>query len=174
MLHNRASWKGSLPLKVNSRAGVAVSSTAFSSVRFSGTIFVDSSHDNDLIGIIFSYQNHKNFYALTSSMTGSQQVWYDRKVWYDPRVHFVKTRIATRGTGSWQGSSQKLDIPQWNCRLKFLLFILNWTYARLAGDLHSWRTKQPVSPWTDEDFVATPKRWLEGNLYMKSFKSDWT
>ena len=60
--------------KVNSRAGLAVAPEVFSSVRYSGVLFVNSTYDNDLVGIIFGYQNHKNFYALTSSMTGSRQV----------------------------------------------------------------------------------------------------
>ena len=67
--------KGPLPPpKVNSRAGLAVAPEVFSSVRYSGVLFVNSTYDNDLVGIIFGYQNHKNFYALTSSMTGSRQV----------------------------------------------------------------------------------------------------
>ena len=61
-------------LKVNSRAGLAVQRTVFSSVKFSGTLFVNHKYDNDLVGIVFGYQNHKNFYTLTSSMTGSRQV----------------------------------------------------------------------------------------------------
>jgi len=62
--------------KVNSRAGLAVQPAVFSSVRFSGVLFVNSTYDNDLVGIIFGYQNHKNFYTLTSSMTGSRQGYW--------------------------------------------------------------------------------------------------
>ena len=63
---------------MNSRAGLAVQPAVFSSVRFSGVLFVNSTYDNDLVGIIFGYQNHKNFYTLTSSMTGSRQVHNDQ------------------------------------------------------------------------------------------------
>ena len=66
--------------KVNSRAGLAVAPEVFSSVRYSGVLFVNSTYDNDLVGIIFGYQNHKNFYALTSSMTGSRQVCENKSV----------------------------------------------------------------------------------------------
>lgn len=32
---------------------------------FNGTMLVDSTHDNDFIGFVFSYQNSSSFYVLT-------------------------------------------------------------------------------------------------------------
>ena len=97
-------------MKVNSRAGLAVQPAVFSSVRFSGVLFVNSTYDNDLVGIIFGYQNHKNFYTLTSSMTGSRQVHNDQL----ESVFHEKNRV----TGSWPGSSHSPGTRQWNCRWK--------------------------------------------------------
>ena len=62
---------------LNSRAGLAVGSHKFSSVRFTGTLFVGPALtylDNDVVGFIFGYQDNKNFYAVTSSKQGSRQV----------------------------------------------------------------------------------------------------
>lgn len=60
--------------KLNSRAGLAVGDAVFSSVRYTGVMFVSDTSDNDVIGILFGYKDNKNFYTLTSSKTNSNQV----------------------------------------------------------------------------------------------------
>ena len=59
---------------MNSRAGLAVGDAVFSSVRYTGVMFVSDTSDNDVIGILFGYKDNKNFYTLTSSKTNSNQV----------------------------------------------------------------------------------------------------
>ena len=59
---------------VNSRAGLAVGDAVFSSVRYTGVMFVNDTSDNDHIGILFGYKDNKNFYTLTSSKSRSNQV----------------------------------------------------------------------------------------------------
>jgi len=58
---------------VNSRAGLAIGDTVFSDVRFTGTLFVNTNADDDAVGIVFGYQNNKNFYTLVSSKQNSRQ-----------------------------------------------------------------------------------------------------
>ena len=60
--------------KLNSRAGLAVGDAVFSSVRYTGVMFVGTKSDNDAIGIVFGYKDNKNFYTVTSSKTNSNQV----------------------------------------------------------------------------------------------------
>ena len=48
----------------------------FSSVKFTGTLFVDTYVDDDVVGFIFNYQDNKNFYLVSSSKQGSGQVHY--------------------------------------------------------------------------------------------------
>ena len=59
---------------MNSRAGLAVGDAVFSSVRYTGVMFVNDTSDNDHIGILFGYKDNKNFYTLTSSKSRSNQV----------------------------------------------------------------------------------------------------
>ena len=60
--------------KLNSRAGLAVGVAVFSSVRYTGVLFVGTNHDDDAIGILFGYKDNKNFYTVTSSKHNSKQV----------------------------------------------------------------------------------------------------
>merc|ERR1711890_66312 len=60
---------------VNSRAGLAIGDTVFSDVRFTGTLFVNTKADDDAVGIVFGYQDHKNFYVVTASEKGKQGTW---------------------------------------------------------------------------------------------------
>jgi syndecan 4 len=59
--------------QLNSRAGLAVNNAVFSSVRFTGVLFVQDETDDDVVGFLFGYQNHKNFYVVTSARNGSLQ-----------------------------------------------------------------------------------------------------
>ena len=58
----------------NSRAAVAVDRRRFGAVTFSGSVYVNDQDDDDVVGIVFYYQNNKNFYTLTAAKTGSSQV----------------------------------------------------------------------------------------------------
>ena len=60
--------------KLNSRAGLAVGGAVFSSVRYTGVMFVGTNSDDDVIGILFGYKDNKNFYTVTSSKSNSGQV----------------------------------------------------------------------------------------------------
>ena len=59
---------------MNSLATLAIGDAVFSSVRFTGTLFVDTTSDNDIVGFLFNYQDNKNFYVVTSSKDSSGQV----------------------------------------------------------------------------------------------------
>ena len=60
--------------KLNSRAGLGVGDAVFGDVRFEGTFFVNDQGDDDCVGILFGYQDHKNFYVVTSAKQNSNQV----------------------------------------------------------------------------------------------------
>ena len=59
---------------VNSLATLAIGDAVFVSVRFTGTLFVDDTSDNDIAGFVFNYQDNKNFYVVSSSKENSGQV----------------------------------------------------------------------------------------------------
>ena len=74
--------------KLNSRAGLGVGDAVFGDVRFEGTFFVDDEHDNDVVGVLFGYQDNKNFYVVTSTKHGSRQVKMSFfLLWCSPRNH---------------------------------------------------------------------------------------
>ena len=43
-------------------------------LRFSGYIYIFDEDDDDVVGVVFNYQNNKNFYLLTATRTDSNQV----------------------------------------------------------------------------------------------------
>ena len=53
---------------------MGVGDAVFGDVRFEGTFFVNDLNDNDCVGILFGYHDHKNFYVVTSSKQDSNQV----------------------------------------------------------------------------------------------------
>ena len=59
---------------MNSLATLAIGDAVFNSVRFTGTLFVDTTGDDDIVGFLFNYQDNKNFYVVTSNTDGSEQV----------------------------------------------------------------------------------------------------
>jgi len=66
---------------VNSMATFALGDQVFNKVRFTGTLFVDTDRDNDMIGFLFNYQDNKNFYIVSATQHGSKQGnWALRRV----------------------------------------------------------------------------------------------
>merc|ERR1719244_565425 len=61
-------WQG-----LNSRGSVAIGSDRLSSMDFSGTIFVNTTRDDDWVGFVLGFQDTSNFYAVFSSKQGSRQ-----------------------------------------------------------------------------------------------------
>jgi len=57
----------------NSRASMAVGRRMMEGLRYSGYIYVFDEDDDDVAGLVFNYQNNKNFYLLTATRTDSNQ-----------------------------------------------------------------------------------------------------
>jgi len=66
---------------VNSIPTFALGVQKFDNIRFTGTLYVDTKRDNDMVGFLFNYQDYKNFYIVTASQEGSGQGnWALRRV----------------------------------------------------------------------------------------------
>ena len=59
---------------INSDPGLLIGPHSYSSVDFSGTIFVDTALDDDYIGVVFNYQSNKRF-MLVSWKQREQRYW---------------------------------------------------------------------------------------------------
>ena len=59
---------------VNSLATLAIGDDVFNNVRFTGSLFVEDTLDNDVVGLVLNYQDNKNFYVVTASKQDSNQV----------------------------------------------------------------------------------------------------
>ena len=53
---------------------MAVGKRMIEDLRFSGYIYIFDEDDDDVAGVVFNYQNNKNFYLLTGTRTDSNQV----------------------------------------------------------------------------------------------------
>ena len=53
---------------------MAVGRRMMGDLRFSGYIYIFDEDDDDVAGVVFNYQNNKNFYLLTATRTDSNQV----------------------------------------------------------------------------------------------------
>jgi len=60
----------------NSRASMAVGKRMMEDLRFSGSIYIFDEDDDDVAGVVFNYQNNKNFYLLTGTRTDSNQGYW--------------------------------------------------------------------------------------------------
>ena len=59
---------------VNSLATLAIGDDVFNNVRFTGSLFVEDTSDNDVVGLVLNYQDNKNFYVVTAAKQDSGQV----------------------------------------------------------------------------------------------------
>ena len=55
-------------------ATLALGDEVFDRVRFTGTLFVEDTSDDDMVGFLFNYQDNKNFYLVTATRQNSRQV----------------------------------------------------------------------------------------------------
>ena len=53
---------------------MAIGRRTMGALRFSGYIYIFDEDDDDVVGVVFNYQNNKNFYLLTATRTDSNQV----------------------------------------------------------------------------------------------------
>ena len=59
---------------MNSLATLAIGDDVFNKVRFTGSLFVATMADNDVVGFVLNYQDNKNFYVVTATKQNSRQV----------------------------------------------------------------------------------------------------
>ena len=63
---------------LNSDPGILVGSDAFSSVEYTGTLYVDTTLDDDIIGFVFNYQSNRRFMVVSWKKT-TQSLWSNPK-----------------------------------------------------------------------------------------------
>ena len=59
---------------INSDPALLVGKDSFASVEFTGTLYVDTEQDDDFMGIVFNYQNNRQFWLASWKQT-SQRYW---------------------------------------------------------------------------------------------------
>jgi len=67
----------------------------FNGVDFNGTIQVATQHDDDFIGLVFSYQNNKQFYLV--SWKQSDQVYWEMKPSRAAAVRGIQIKVILTG-----------------------------------------------------------------------------
>lgn len=63
----------------------------FNGVDFNGTIRVGTQHDDDFIGLVFSYQNNKQFYLV--SWKQSDQVYWEMKPFRASAIRGIQMKV---------------------------------------------------------------------------------
>lgn len=59
---------------MDSDPGLLVGYDAFSSVEYTGTLYVGSTRDNDYVGIVFNYQSNRRFMLVSWKQT-TERYW---------------------------------------------------------------------------------------------------
>lgn len=81
----------------NSDPGIAVGDVTFNGVDFNGTLRVGTQHDDDFVGLVFSYQNNKRFYLI--SWKQSDQVYWEMKPFRASAVRGIQIKLVDSDTG---------------------------------------------------------------------------
>lgn len=90
---------------LNSDPSLFVGYNSFSSVEYSGTLYVDTELDDDYIGIVFNYQSNKRFMLVS---------WKQREQEYRRNVGpLAKAGLQIQMIKSSSGPSQELMDAMW-------------------------------------------------------------
>ena len=65
--------------------------TRFNGVDFNATIRVATQHDDDFVGLVFSYQNNRQFYVI--SWKQSDQVYWEMKPFRARAVRGIQIKV---------------------------------------------------------------------------------
>jgi len=93
---------------VNSIATILIGNQVFHDVEYTGTFFVNSRYDDDIIGIVFGYQNPKKFFV--ASWKQSKQVYWDSR----PFRAKAEAALNIKKIHSVSGRSQMLRNVLWH------------------------------------------------------------
>ncbi|KAK3717881.1 hypothetical protein QZH41_014881 [Actinostola sp. cb2023] len=81
----------------NSDPGMAIGYARFGGVDFSGTMYVDTNHDDDFIGLVFSYVDNKRFYAVVWKQ--SDQVFWRMSPFRAKATKGIQIKFVNSKTG---------------------------------------------------------------------------
>ena len=91
---------------LNSDPALLVGYDMFSSVEFSGTLYVDTSIDDDYFGLVFNYQSNHRFMLISWKQT-------TQKYWNNPNAE-ATSGLQIRLVRSNTGPGQKLMTALWH------------------------------------------------------------
>lgn len=104
---------------VNSDPGLLIGPNSYSSVDFSGTIFVDTTLDDDYIGVVFNYQSNKRFMLVSWKQRG-QDYWETSPFKASARAGVQIQRVRSRsGPGPtlrnaiWKSGTTRKEVSVW-------------------------------------------------------------
>lgn len=63
----------------------------FNGVDFNGTLQVGTQHDDDFVGLVFSYQNNRQFYLI--SWKQSDQVYWEMKPFRASAIRGIQIKV---------------------------------------------------------------------------------
>ena len=91
---------------MNSDPAMLVGYDTFSSVEYSGTLYVDTIVDDDYVGMVFNYQSNRRFMLVSWKQT-------TQKYWNNPKAEAI-AGIQIRMVRSNTGPSQALMNALWH------------------------------------------------------------
>ncbi|XP_048583392.1 cartilage oligomeric matrix protein isoform X3 [Nematostella vectensis] len=105
----RASQRGDEVFQIlNSNVGLLVADQVYEDVEYKGTMFVNTNHDDDIIGFAFGYQDYSTFFLV--SWKKKEQVYWDVK----PFRATAETHITLKKIKSTTGPSKALRNALWH------------------------------------------------------------
>lgn len=103
---------------MNSDPALLVGYDSFSSYEYTGTLYVDTTQDDDFIGIVFNYQSNRRFSLISWKQTGATY-WKNNRVEAEAGIE-VKTIRSRNGPGQalmyalWHSESTKKQVSDFN------------------------------------------------------------
>jgi syndecan 4 len=141
---------------LNSNAGAAIGYDSFGSVDYEGTIFVDTTSDDDFIGFVFAYQSSSRFYVVSWKMRNQGLGW---------------AGVAIKKVKSQSGPSPKLETALWNTPTTANEVYLLWRDTSGVGwkykTSYRWKLKhRPASGLINVQFYEGSTKVVDsGNVY---------
>ena len=92
--------------RLNSGPGLYLSRASFSSFEFTGTFYIDTSADNDYIGLVYNYYNNRQFMVAGWKKSDDPPYWTNNRPQFETHGG-MQIRVINSRNGPFNGDFKK-------------------------------------------------------------------